>query len=168
MSIAIVTLMHTSLSTYLFVHPHQTLVFVVTCLGFCFLVIFAIQLGLLYLFFSFIKAIYACGEILEMKTNLTVIRLNFFAGILMLLAYTINCGGKQILILIGLENKNNTDKYRNWTNILETVSVIGFFVSFLILIYVFRGYVAEDPNPNITQDEAADTSQTHSETFVSD
>ncbi len=113
MVIAIFTLMHTSLSTYVYVHPQKTQVFVVACLGFCFLIIFAIQLGLLYLFFSSIKAIYACGEILEMKTNLTVIRLNFFAGILMLLAYTINYGGKQILILLGLENKLNPDKYRD-------------------------------------------------------
>jgi len=65
----------------------------------------------------------------------------------MLLAYTINYGGKQILILISVLSESGPDKYKNWTDILEAVSVIGFFISFLILIYVFRGYVTQEQNP---------------------
>jgi len=84
-----------------------------------------------------VRAIYACGEILEMDTNLTAIRLNFFVGVLMLFAFTINYVGKMIGAL--------STKEQNviWAEILYLVSTIGFVISFLILIYVFRGFVRQ-------------------------
>jgi len=63
---------------------------------------------LLTLFLTSVKVIYACSEILEMETNLTVIRLNFFVGVLMILSFTIEYGGKQIVLLIGALRDDET------------------------------------------------------------
>ena len=64
---------------------------------------------------------------------------NLSVGLITILSYTIDMGGK-CLVFFFVDTKKDNEQIELWVQLSSCVAAVGFFLAFILLITIFKGY----------------------------